>query len=157
MNWFGAHWKDLLEVASTVGTVMAAALAVVAIRNGNKQAKTSADALVRERRLDFELDQLTGMTSALAELAQNFESAVARITIANGLRLLPEEELANVRAYMGAPTTHAAEVLAARLNERAVLMVRNVTKEAVDESGHLYGDLLIGELDTAIRRRLAAR
>jgi hypothetical protein len=64
VGWLGKHWHDGLDVVSAGATAVAAALAWWAIRKGNQQAKASADALVRERRIDFELDHLTDLDEA---------------------------------------------------------------------------------------------
>lgn len=119
----------------------------------------SADALVRERRLDFEMAQLTNMTIAIAETAEGHDSDVAQITLANGLRLLPPDELPNVRGYMSAPPTPEAEVLAARVRTRARHLGGGEMRQATGEDGYgpRYGDLLLDELDAAVRARLEAR
>ena len=46
------------QIASTVAAAAAVWFAVVTNKNANEQAKRSHDALVRERRIDFELDVL---------------------------------------------------------------------------------------------------
>ena len=81
-------------IVSTSATVAAAVLAWLAIRNGNKQAKASADALIRERRIDFELDQLDSILQAL-DLGPN--SGMGK-DIVRALHLLPPDGLGRLRA-----------------------------------------------------------
>jgi hypothetical protein len=64
--WWSEHWHDVLDVVAVMATVAAAFLAWWAIRRGNKQAKDAADAHVRERRINFELEQLDRIDAAIS-------------------------------------------------------------------------------------------
>src|SRR5450631_1660221 len=138
-DWLGKYWHDVLDVASTAATVAAAGLAWWAIRWGTRQARASADALVRERRIDFELGHLDKMGEAVERLGNPGGSE----TFTRALTLLPADEFPRLRARVGmssTPKAVAAFVETQKLRqERAVIDV--------------YRD----EINQAIKRRLAER
>lgn len=65
LEWLTEHWQEGLDVVGVVATVVAAVLAWLAILRGNRQARAAAAALVRERRINFELEHLDRMGEAL--------------------------------------------------------------------------------------------
>jgi len=87
--------RDVLDIFSTGATAVAAYLAWRAIRNGNKQAKESADRIVLERRLDFELDVLKELFEVLRMRPNDHGSIRLR------LELLKPDGLSVARAAYG--------------------------------------------------------
>ena len=142
-DWLGKYWHDVLDVASTAATVAAAGLAWRAIRWGTRQARTSADALVRERRIDFELNQLDKWGEAVEILGNPGNPE----TFTRGLTLLPADEFPRLRARVGMSSTPEAVAAFAETQkpgqERAVIDV--------------YHQAMRDEIDQAIKRRLAER
>lgn len=66
IEWLGDlpdGWKVLFDILASVGTLAAAVLAAVTIRQAKKQAKASQDALLLERRVEFQLDLLKELAS----------------------------------------------------------------------------------------------
>ena len=102
--WHGHHWIDLRDWLSTIATAVAAWLAFIAITQSKRQAKENADAIVTERRVDYEL----GLLKELAE----YNSASHTINqpdkfeqMSTRLRLLGPDRLPMTRALFDLPTT----------------------------------------------------
>lgn len=154
MSWLSAHWHDVLDVASVVATVLAAWLAWLAIRLSGRQSEASAKALVRERRIDFELDHLTVLDDAV-EKGPNV--GFSDLTVQRCLRLLPQRELPRIRALYGvdAPDDALADLQAIRDATAPGDFRSDPYKEL--EDGRTYLDAMRNELHDAIRRRLEER
>jgi hypothetical protein len=151
-EWIAANWRDALAVIGVAATVAAAVLAWLAIVRGNKQASEAAAALVRERRLDFELDQLDRMGEALEK---GYNVAFTLETITRGLRLLPGNDLPRMRArYLANSTPEAMRELQA-VNES--VKPGGSIWDAPLEGGLTYKAALREEIQRAIASRLAAR
>jgi hypothetical protein len=135
-------WELGLNITSTLGTVLAAGLAWWAIKRGNDQAQASADALVRERRLDFEFDQLDRLRAAV-EGGQWKEAALT-------LRLLPTRGLARARAIHGLPSTPAIE-REISLHSRDGLLGKSAYGRVT------YAEAILAEIEKAIADRLEER
>jgi hypothetical protein len=97
MGW---HW---LDVVGAVATSAAAFLAWLAIRRSGKEAQASRDALVRERRIDFQL----GILKEVAEVSQHWPKEARYTTLAS---LLPESLIPLTRAVLDLPAPEAARV-----------------------------------------------
>ena len=150
-DWLGAHWKDILDVVSVVATVAAAWLAWLAIRRGNAQAKQSADALVRERRIDFELDQLDQLHTHVMSLAP-FSGPTAK-----NLQLLPDH-LPMLRAVMGEKSTPEAEAALQEARRLWGYGPGSLYAERLPlSSGKSLGEAVREEVEDAIQRRLNER
>lgn len=149
-DWWGRHWRDVVDVASAVGTVIAAVLALVAIRNGNKQAKASADALVRERRVDFDLDQLDKMGEGLAK---GLNVAFIPSQVSRGLSLLPADEFPMLRQWFGMSSTPAALAALTEANQSG----GSALDAVLSTTGNSFNRGMRDEVDQAIKRRLAER
>jgi hypothetical protein len=118
---------DWVVVWSTAGAALLSLVAVLcalwSIRRSNSIARNADEALVRERRMTFEL-------GVLAQLA---ESGIYRAGSANVvralLRVLPEEDMPGLRRALesGEPTLSNADVLADHWEEY---------KQAVDRRRH---------------------
>lgn len=106
-SWLGEHWREVLDVATALATIVAAVLAWRAIVATKGQAKKAADALVRERRLDFELDALDRIGDAYGK---GDNVAFVRETIRRGLSVLPKDELPRFRMKYLPESTDAAEM-----------------------------------------------
>jgi len=141
-DWLGKYWHDVLDVASTAATVAAAGLAWCAIRRGNRQAQASADALVRERRIDFELGHLDKMGEAVG-----LGNPGGSETITRSLTLLPADEFPRLRARVGMSSTREAD---AAFTERQ----KQGQEQAVIDD---YQQTMRDEINQAIERRLAER
>ena len=148
-DWLTSHWHDVVDVASAVGTVAAAMLAWAAILRGNKQAKESADALVQERRIDFELNQLDKMGDALA---RGFNVAFVPATLKRGMTLLPADQFPMLRQVFGMSSTPAAQAALTEANRST-----GSPLDVVLTTGASYGQGMLDEIDQAITRRLAER
>jgi hypothetical protein len=141
-------WHDGLDIAATLATVGAALLAWLTIRDSRKQARVSADDLVRERRIDFELTVL----KELAELNSWVTNQNNRDTqIRVHLSLLPAKELPylNRRFDIGqyASIGRAADDADALVRSSVTGIPVNVVHR---QTGH-------AEIVAAINRRLAER
>ena len=155
MAWLNDNWQAVLDVVATVGTVLAAVLAWLAIRQGNLQAKAAADALVRERRIDFEVERLLDIDEAVDKGAN---TALTTETIRRSLMSLPDDELPHTRLYVGLPTRDAdalrtKEAVDAQ-NAGGYLTLGRIV---VGDDGESYLDLLHEEVQAAIRSRVLAR
>ena len=102
--WHSHHWIDLRDWLSTIATAVAAWLAYIAITQSKRQARENAEAIVRERRVDYEL----GLLKELAE----YDSASHTINqpdkfeqMSTRLRLLGPDRLPITRALFNLPTT----------------------------------------------------
>ncbi len=80
--------SDLLTAVGTVGTVVAAGLAAWSIRLSTRQAKANAEAIYRERRIDFDLERLRELIESI-EKGPNVAFASAQAQTA--LRMLGRE------------------------------------------------------------------
>jgi len=126
---------DRLALASTVIAAVLALLAiivgVVAIRRGNSIARNADEALIRERRLTFELDVLARLANASAR-----RGAGAVYEVRALIELLPGDELPGLRTTVerttveGGPLPDGADLLAAHWSEYAA---------AVDRRRHAAG------------------
>jgi hypothetical protein len=141
-DWLGKYWRDVLDVASTAATVAAAGLAWWAIRRGNRQARASADALVRERRIDFELGHLDKMGEAVERLGNPGGSE----TFTRALTLLPADEFPRLRARVGMSST-----------PKAVAAFVETQKLGQEQAVDVYHQGMRDEINQAIKRRLAER
>lgn len=142
----------VLNVLSTLGTVLAAGLAYAAIRSGNKQAKASADALVRERRIDFELDHLERLLEGLDKgpLVSSMPETMRR-----SLNLLPAPGLERLRAvYLTETNYRTAELRRVQAAPQQVLTDR--LNYSLDGEPTYY-DLMRADVREAINQRLNAR
>lgn len=151
LEWLTEHWQEGLDVVGVVATVVAAVLAWLAILRGNRQARAAAAALVRERRINFELEHLDRMGEAL-EKGPSVAFTVE--TIQRGLRMLPGDELPRMRArYLSDSTPEAMKELE-RVN---VLPPGQSVWDAPVTGFPTYKTALREEIREAIRRRLAER
>jgi len=98
-------WVDWLlfsvQLLSVIGTLAAALFAYVAIRHAKAQAADAQAALVRERRLDFELGVLKDLLQTVVRADP--EGALALVT------MLPIEDVPLTAAVLGVPSTPEAE------------------------------------------------
>lgn len=135
------RWLELLSIIATAG---AAVLAWLAIKQTQNQAKKSADALVRERRIDFELDVLT----ELIDMTSRGHWANELLLMQARLQLLSEDEVARTRAAAGLTASEAASatVQAARRDK----LLGSNDYDAVR-------DFVGAELRAAVSRRLEER
>lgn len=139
---------DWLEVVSTIATVAAAGLAAWTIRQSKKQAKESQDALIAERRIDFEL----GVLADLAELVEKrwlSDDGSRRLRIRTVAQMLPAETIPLTRAAAGLPTTDEAKAVA---DERR--------KVAGFSDAHLLNDMkdeLLEEIFRGVQENLEHR
>ena len=153
VDWLTEYWHDVLDVASVLGTVAAAGLAWLAIRNGNKQAKASADALVQERRIDFELDHLTELDEAFLKS----EGGAPALPVQRCLRLLPAGEFRRLREYFSIESTPEGATELRRLYESPSVRTGSQLFAQKLDDGTTYRDALTKEIHGAIERRLAER
>ncbi len=138
-------------MVSVVGTVAAAWLAWVAIRRGNAQAKASSDALVRERRIDFELDP--GWTRCIHNV---MSFAPFTGPTAKHLQLLPDP-FPLLRAVMGEKSTPEAEAALREALDRHGYAGGAYTERLPLSSGKSVGEAVREEVEEAIQRRLSER
>jgi hypothetical protein len=135
-----------LDYASTIGTVIAAGFAAYSIGQSRRQAKASQDALLAERRIDFEL----GLLSDLAEhneKGSNFSGRDKRMrTLA---LMLPTDTVPLTRAAFGLPTTENATERAAK--ERAA------AREQQQSLPDYMKDAIAAELLAAVTAKLRER
>jgi hypothetical protein len=106
----GWHW---LDVAAAVATTAAAWLAWLAIVRAGRQAKQSQDALIRERRIDYQLGVLTDLADNLCLASGEPHVEARHTTLAS---LLPESLVPLCRAAVGLPAPEAARAI---VSERA--------------------------------------
>jgi hypothetical protein len=93
------QWLFWFQVASVFATIAAAGLAAFAIWQTKKQAKESQDALVRERRINFELDLLRDLFLASEHVD------LPRLRLATAL---PIAAIPLTRAALGLPSSPEA-------------------------------------------------
>jgi hypothetical protein len=151
-GWLSDNWRNAVDVVGVVATVAAAWLAWWAIRNGNRQAKRSADALVRERRLDFELDRLIELDDAVGA-----PSNLGAVRVRRCLRLLPTDELPHVRALFNVDSPAGAVAVLVELRAAKAKDDYRPEVELPLPDGRTYGDAMHAELRDAIQQRVNAR
>lgn len=104
-------WVDWLlfavQLLSLIGTGAAALLAFLTIRQAKAQALESQDALVRERRLDFELDVLRDLVLAV--------SRGDHLNLRGLAVLLPADDIPLIRVMVGLQSTPEAELKLAKV------------------------------------------
>jgi hypothetical protein len=100
---------DIRDWVTAVATAAAAVFAAWTIRQAKKQAQRSAAALVRERRIDWEL----GLLKEIAEAAEGDDSWHSQL----GLRLLGDKRLPILRAAVGMETTPEAKQFVTELHD----------------------------------------
>jgi hypothetical protein len=103
--WHSHYWIDLRDWASTIATAAAAWLAYIAIRQTQRQAKVSADALLEERHVTYTLEVLRDLGDAVM-LNWNFKErgAGARVRVQTLLHLCPERMPMTRCAFDAFPT-----------------------------------------------------
>jgi len=138
-------WVDWLlfavQLLSLIGTGAAALLAYLTIKQAKVQARESQEALVRERRLDFELDVLKDLVLAVARVdALNLRGLVV---------MLPTADVPLARASVGLQSTPQSAQKVAQLG----LPPGSHPTSYVDS----LKDDLLDELLAAIQARIKAR
>jgi hypothetical protein len=93
-GWLSESWRDTINVAAAVATIVAAVLAFLAIRHGNRQSDRSLRAIAAERRTAFELDALRRIRKVLPIYSDG-----SRETVAASLGLIPHLALPYVSAH----------------------------------------------------------
>ena len=136
--------RTFVQLVGIAATVAAAWFAYWSIRKSGKQAKRAADALVRERRLDFELDLLKELAEVLTWPQGRPEQ---HEQLALRLRMLPSRGLELCRRASGidGPT-----------ERQAVLDGRDI-HYAMMPDGRSVQEHLLEEVQQAIRTRLEER
>ncbi|SRR6266568_2238631 len=140
-------WVDWLlfgiQVISLLGTSAAAILAFLTIREAKRQAKDATDTLVRERRLDFELDILRDLVLAV----ERVDAAAVR-----GLALmLPATDIPLTRAAARLPANDQAE---ARLKALGLPAAAHPTS-GIDGLKIEIADELVEAIATRVEERQA--
>ncbi len=143
---------DWLTYATAGATVLAAALAVASIAYSARQARKAERALIRERRLDFELGLLAELSSQHALTGLQHLQGHVRALLAGGGE---GDEMPVLRAYTGIASDAGAHAV---LEE-----VRTVGRARVEGAvGRFAADDAVSaavgaEIADAIERRLSAR
>ncbi|MGN6243710.1 MAG: hypothetical protein ACTHQ3_08545 [Motilibacteraceae bacterium] len=150
-HWLSDGWQDVVNVTSSMATVLATILAVVALLLSSRATRDAQRALARERRLDFEID-------ALAELVDQIELTTNRgdrsQIMRTRLRLLPPGELPATRARVREDGQYFRDERGEPDNLEPPL------RTALDDwawGGVSVRDLMRAEVDDAIKKRLLER
>ena len=115
IKWLGDHSGGvtvLFDIPASIGTLTAAVLAAVTIRQAKRQAKASQEALLLERQVDFRLDLLKEIASFNL---RGSHVAYADEEIRQRATMLPIELVPLTRAAVGLESTDdAKDVVAAK-------------------------------------------
>jgi hypothetical protein len=130
------------ELLSAAGTVVAIAIAVYAAIAANRAQLQAHEALIRERRIDFELVQLTELARYNA-LEHNVFGATANFWLAASL--LPESLVEVARSSVGLPSTPEANAFV------------DSRRQAALEAGQAIRDFLRQDIHEEIQRAVARR
>jgi hypothetical protein len=148
--WFWDHWRTLLDIATAVATILAAGLAWRAIVQTKRESIKAANALVRERRIDFELDLLDRLSVAYET---GWDADAVSAPARSALDLLPPGEFEWCRGYVRADGPRAVEV--ARSKPAADLI--HVLASLRSDGGEPILELMRAEVRDAVARRLDER
>jgi hypothetical protein len=142
--------RNLVELVGIAATVAAAWFAFWSIRKSGKQAKRAAGDLVRERRLDFELDLLT----ELAELLTGSPFVVTvHAAVELRLSMLPPDEFSLCRDAFGVNGPEAYQLLEDEVKREPGEHIL----QALMSDGRIVGDCARQEVLNAIDKRLSER
>jgi hypothetical protein len=142
--------RNLVELVGIAATVAAAWFAYWSIRKSGKRAKHAADALVRERRLDFELDLL----KELAELLTGFRPlGTVQERVELRLSMFKPDEFKMCRDAFGVNGTEAYQALEDSVQKELGLDIL----QAKMSDGRIVQTHARQEVLDAIAKRLAER
>jgi hypothetical protein len=138
-----------LEVLGIIGTVAAALFAAWSIFQASRQAKRSAEALRKERRLDFELDALRDLADVLVNDWSTFGTHQHGATL---LRMLPAEGLQVTRDVFAVDGQEGYHQLAGRTISQPGLPILQAKLDGVR-----VHDVIRAEVVAAIKVRVEHR
>lgn len=146
-NWLSntgsmPRWAELLGIVATAG---AAFLALVTIIQAKRQAQRSADALIRERRIDFELGVLVDVLELVESSSSSMAGRDARVRAF--ARTLGMDAVPLLRAATHLDTTEAGKALSRQLL---------ASKAHTTDLDHMR-EPVIDELVSAIEQRVSER
>src|SRR5262249_10576009 len=113
-DWFWDHWRTVLDITTALATVLAAGLAWRAIVQTKNESREAAQALICERRIDFELDLLDRLSVAYAT---GWDADATSASARTALDLLPPGEFEWCRGYVRAEGPRAVEVERAKISD----------------------------------------
>jgi hypothetical protein len=148
--------SEVLDILSTGGTLIAAWLAYVTIRQSAKASDENQRALVRERRIDFELGVLADITEQLDIIRRSSHHTFTKAPETGNTRLgtlvelLGNEELPLVRVLAALPARVIAEEDYKRIRDAASARGENPNIAVLDECRKQVGSAIRARLDERV-------
>lgn len=114
-EWWADNWRSVVDVVVAAATVAAAMLAL----DANRRAAKSAEALVRERRIDFQLDVLMQIDELLTHSSSTYGRDARLKSLA---RLIPDDLLPATTVITG----HSQNADGVALRDQALKRTENL-------------------------------
>ena len=142
----GHDWLDVLGILATVA---AAGLAAFALIQTRRESRRAGEALIRERRIDFELGLLKEMTETL------MRGQIAAVL--PQLALLPAVEFQAARALVGSADANPAALAELTAANQAYNAANAAGQPLAKSVAQVYTERTLAEVRAAVTRRLGER